>query len=557
MFGGRMNLHVAPERMKPLKKSLSLLGPTIEEIMRISGTVGLSYGVLHRGEVMGGASFGYRSLEDRLAVDTGTIFPVCSLTKAMSATAVASLVEDGLLSWDTRVKDIIPEFETQSEEINENATISDFLSMRSGMHTQNLWLQSQNNIIFPRADGLRIYKTFKQTHPLRAHFQYDNWSYEIISQVIEQVTGQSWGVILRERIFKPLGMRRTDCREELNGDANITSAYSSLDNAMPVQIDRVKLSEATLMGAAGGVRSCVDELLIYYGNFLKAYTDQSQTGRASTPDSPFKHVLHQTSPHISIPIGTGRGISLDQAYGLGWLRGKLPGIMGALSSNRSHLGETPIIGADGPERLVLSHPGSMAGAFCTCVLFPDTETAVVVLTNTLPLSDAADWVSQLLTTTIFGSSVEHDFVQWTKRTVDAEVLRFNSQVSQVVNISPVPCGPFRDLEAYCGMFRNVANTLFLEVTSSSSEPYGSLVMRLQGLPQEDYKLKRVDNDVFTWLEPRNKLVARGRFTNYDIRHYYITFRSDSNGNIDALEWAHITLLTEAEIFWKDTSSWVR
>jgi CubicO group peptidase (beta-lactamase class C family) len=83
--------------MELLVKQLNSIRLVIEQILLISGTVGLSYGVLHR-KVAHTASFGYRDHEKKLPVNKETISPLSSLTKAMVAAAVGSLVEDGKIN---------------------------------------------------------------------------------------------------------------------------------------------------------------------------------------------------------------------------------------------------------------------------------------------------------------------------------------------------------------------------------------------------------------------------------------------------------------------------
>jgi CubicO group peptidase (beta-lactamase class C family) len=84
--------------MELLVKRLNSIRLVIEQILLISGTVGLSYGVLYHRKVAHTASFGYRDHEKKLPVNKETISPLCSLTKAMVAAAVGSLVEDGKIN---------------------------------------------------------------------------------------------------------------------------------------------------------------------------------------------------------------------------------------------------------------------------------------------------------------------------------------------------------------------------------------------------------------------------------------------------------------------------
>ena len=156
--------------MNALTQRLESARPLIEEILSLSGTVGLSFGLVHEGKVVHTESFGLRDHSKSLPVNEETIFPLCSLTKAMVALGLGILVDDGKLSWDSKIQEIMPGFQTQSEELHQSASILDCLSMQTGMQQYSTWLQSQNNVIFSPSDSLKIINSFKQVQPIRHGF---------------------------------------------------------------------------------------------------------------------------------------------------------------------------------------------------------------------------------------------------------------------------------------------------------------------------------------------------------------------------------------------------
>lgn len=99
------------------------------------------------------------------------------------------------------------------------------------------------------------------------------------------------------------------------------------------------------------------------------------------------------SPHNQLP-----GYSLrESSYGYGWIRTQLPNQLCRISPNFEMLGEEPILGAGAPPKLMISHYGSMPGTYCGVSLFPETESFLVLLSNSTPMCDSADWFVQLLT----------------------------------------------------------------------------------------------------------------------------------------------------------------
>src|SRR5690242_106777 len=58
--------------------------------------------VIRRGQVAEKAAVGLRSIDAAVPVTTDDQWHIGSITKSMTATLAASLVEDGLITWDTR-----------------------------------------------------------------------------------------------------------------------------------------------------------------------------------------------------------------------------------------------------------------------------------------------------------------------------------------------------------------------------------------------------------------------------------------------------------------------
>lgn len=73
------------------------LAPIVRDICRTSGIPGIALGVLHEGEVVYTAAYGFADVEKQLPCDEDTTFVLGSLTKAMTAALVSSLIHDGSL----------------------------------------------------------------------------------------------------------------------------------------------------------------------------------------------------------------------------------------------------------------------------------------------------------------------------------------------------------------------------------------------------------------------------------------------------------------------------
>jgi CubicO group peptidase (beta-lactamase class C family) len=93
------------------------------------------HGRRHRRERQGRARQGYgeRRLGAPAKVDADTIFMIGSTGKALTAAALATLVDAGKIGWDDKVVDHIPDFQMYDAWVTREMTIRDLLVHRSGL----------------------------------------------------------------------------------------------------------------------------------------------------------------------------------------------------------------------------------------------------------------------------------------------------------------------------------------------------------------------------------------------------------------------------------------
>lgn len=113
------------------------IGPSIDEILKLSGAAGASVSILDgRTGQTHTANYGLRDVA-RLPPDQHTVYHIASLSKAFTATTIVLLVADGKLSFNDRVCDLLPGYQQASDHVFHNATVLDYLSHRTGLATKN------------------------------------------------------------------------------------------------------------------------------------------------------------------------------------------------------------------------------------------------------------------------------------------------------------------------------------------------------------------------------------------------------------------------------------
>ena len=218
---------------------------------------GMSVGVIKDGNILLSEGFGVLESGKPEEVDEHTLFSIASNTKAFISAAIATLVEEGKLSWDDRVQKWLPYFELYDPCVSEMMTIRDLLSHRSGLGTFSgdvIWYRSN----YTAEEVVRRAKEIPQAFEFRNGYGYSNVMFITAGEIIRAATGKTWSEYIRQEFLDPLGMNRTitstneiPLRQNIatphiaEGEHNNPTSWVNWDN----------------MGAAGGIISSADDML--------------------------------------------------------------------------------------------------------------------------------------------------------------------------------------------------------------------------------------------------------------------------------------------------------
>ena len=186
----------------------------VVEAMATRDVPGMAIAIVEDGEIVHARGYGVRRLGAADEVDADTILPTGSTGKAVTAAALAILVDDGRLGWDDRVIDHLPDFRMYDAWVTREMTVRDLLLHRSG-----LGLGAGDLLFIPRssrsrADIVRALRHIEPATSFRSGYAYDNILYIVAGELVAAVSGQSWEQFVDERIFAPLGMRTATSHED-------------------------------------------------------------------------------------------------------------------------------------------------------------------------------------------------------------------------------------------------------------------------------------------------------------------------------------------------------
>jgi CubicO group peptidase (beta-lactamase class C family) len=192
---------------------------------KIPGAVAM---VSRNGKIVYNESFGYRNLEEKIAMENEDLFSLASMTKPIISVAFMMLYEEGHFSLKDPVSMYLPKFknlvvtkneetgkEGETEPLNREITIADLLTHTSGMSHGggNSKLEQdfksaryrKHNTVLSRVNS---YLEIPLTSQPGAQFYYSA-APDVLSVLIEQFSGLSTIEFLKKRLFVPLKMNST------------------------------------------------------------------------------------------------------------------------------------------------------------------------------------------------------------------------------------------------------------------------------------------------------------------------------------------------------------
>jgi len=187
----------------------------LEAIRAETAVPGMVALILQDGEVLAWGAAGVRAQGKSERVTIDDPFHLGSCTKAMTSTLVAICVEEGLLTWDTKILDVLPELKETSDPGYAEATIDHLVRHRAGIAERQ---RPEVAAIYEQFAGLEgtpaeqriavarlALKAPPHTKPGEA-MDYSNYGYMSAAAMIERLSGRPWEELILEKVARPLGM---------------------------------------------------------------------------------------------------------------------------------------------------------------------------------------------------------------------------------------------------------------------------------------------------------------------------------------------------------------
>ncbi len=311
---------ITRDAMRPVDEVLPELETFIQESLERTGVPGALVGIVLDGEVVYAEGFGVRDHASGEPMTPDTQVMIGSTGKSLTTLLMATLVDEGLMSWETPAKEILPEFKVASPELTESMTVQNLVCACTGVPRRDLEMFFHAEELTPEGivtsiGDFEFYTDFGEA------FQYSNQLVAVGGYVAAAALGAEWGSLgqvyddsLRTRVLAPMGMNQTTVSfDEVvqRGNYALPHQLALSDGAyVPADLDAERV--LVPVRPAGAHWSTLNDMARYMTTLLR---------EGVTPDG--ERIVSLENLHKlwepQVPF------SQTGAYGLGWMVGEYKG----------------------------------------------------------------------------------------------------------------------------------------------------------------------------------------------------------------------------------------
>jgi len=341
-------------------KRLSGFAAFVEEIRQDYDVPGVAVAIVQGSEIVFADGFGVRDIRGNDPVTPETLFHIGSTNKSVTAMLIASLVDDGLLGWDTPVVEIVPDFRLSDPEATEQITIRHLLSMSSGIPD---YAEDEFDVETSSAEDM--FDLLAETPLLDGPgevFSYSNISGAASGYIGVLAAGgqlgqlyEGYAQLLQERVFDPIGMKTATLSvEEARANPNHSASHEFDEHDQVVTAESYDFTGDPL-APSGSIKASALDMARYMSTQVNRGVAPNGTRVVSE-----QNLTETWQPHIAE--------SQNSSYAMGWV----------------------VQTQDGIE--VISHEGSYDGFTSVLVFVPEANAGMVVLNN---LDDPGDFLEEM------------------------------------------------------------------------------------------------------------------------------------------------------------------
>ena len=286
--------------------------------MKRSRLPGLAVALVKDEEIVWSKGYGLADLEAGLPVTPGTVFPACSVTKPVVATAVMQWHERGAFALDDPVNVHMGAVKLQNEwEQQSPVTIRHLLTHSSGLPVA---------LAYPLGSSFSSLEEYvgavaRTVRPAGEEVIYADWGYAVLGHLVGRFAGCPYEEYIHENLLDPLGMRSSALSLAPAGASLAAGYYVSGADGKRYRSDF--RPDAGAPGPAGSLYSTAEDLARFLIAHLNGGVRDGKRILLEETADDMKRVHARTGPAWR---GMGLGFMVDEVGGrrLFWHAGNGP-----------------------------------------------------------------------------------------------------------------------------------------------------------------------------------------------------------------------------------------
>lgn len=318
----------------------------VAEIRKDTDAPALILGIASKDRATEIAVDGVRLLGSTALATTTDLWHIGSITKPMTATLIARLIERKKLDWDTTLAEALPGFELTPQQ--KKITIHQLMRHRSGLPQDMGFNRAQvAKIVGSEKDPAKVRERYirdvlsrPRIHEPGSTFAYSNAGYTLLGLIAERIEKVPYEALLKREVFVPLGMNQS-----IAGPAGVPDQRTRGHvTGKPPVAHEVDEDLQRMLVPAGNVWVTIDDLLKFGRAHMAGLRGTDGYLKAATIRK-----LHE-----ALPEDEGD----DGGYASGWVVGPLRG-----TATRH------------------GHNGSNGTFVAELAIYPDQELVIAAITN--------------------------------------------------------------------------------------------------------------------------------------------------------------------------------
>ncbi|MBC7928427.1 MAG: serine hydrolase [Bryobacteraceae bacterium] len=271
-------------------------------LMRAAEVTGVAVAILERGNVTFSKAYGFRDVEKKLPLTEDTVLAGASFSKVAFSYLVMQLVRDRKLDLDKPVHEYLPK------------PLADYAEYRDlGADSRHKKLTAR--MLLSHTSGFPNLRWLNKNRKLNINFEpgsryaYSGEGIQLLQMVVETITRTPLEELMRDRVFRPLGMSRTSMVSEGRFENDYGNGYDEWGRSLGHQ-------QRKSAQAAGSMQTSLRD----FTRFMQAVATGKGLGNSARELmlSPQIEILSERQFPTLTTSTTDKNKSIRLSYGLGW-----------------------------------------------------------------------------------------------------------------------------------------------------------------------------------------------------------------------------------------------